>query len=62
MRLSLTKSYMGVCCCKTHETLRQNNYDDDFGRSVPPPTAHNADHTDRLVLDALRAVRRLVGK
>lgn len=49
---------MGICCCKTHETLRQDSYDGDHVRTS---AGHGpaSDRTDDLVLDALRALRKL---
>lgn len=53
---------MGICCCKTHEPLRQDSYDADHGRRVAPSGSTGvADRTDHLVLEALRAVRKLAG-
>ncbi|XP_073234022.1 RING finger and SPRY domain-containing protein 1-like [Porites lutea] len=52
---------MGICCCKIHETLREDSYDSS-GRALPHFSANMAscsDHTDHLVLDALSALRKL---
>lgn len=50
--------YMGISCCKTHEALRQDSYDVDYGRNVS--TSHGgSSYTDDLVMDALRALRKL---
>ncbi|XP_078364575.1 RING finger and SPRY domain-containing protein 1-like [Oculina patagonica] len=50
---------MGICCCKTHEPLRQDSYDVEYGRSNVPAANGVSGHTDDLVLDALRALRKL---
>lgn len=53
--------YMGISCCKTHEALRQDSYDVDNGRNVS--TSHGgSSYTDDLVMDALRALRKLAEK
>lgn len=60
---------MGTCCCKTFEPLRQDSHDAEYGTTtihgrILPPSAStgSSDQTDRLVLDALCAVRKLAGK
>ncbi|XP_015770540.1 PREDICTED: RING finger and SPRY domain-containing protein 1-like [Acropora digitifera] len=49
---------MGSSCCKAHEPLQENDYVSEHGRTTTSSVANN---TDRLVLDALRAVRKLAG-
>lgn len=49
---------MGISCCKTHEPLRQDSYDVDYGRNASRSPGGSS-HTDDLVLDALRALRKL---
>lgn len=52
---------MGVSCCKAHEPLHEDSYDAENGTRTVANVIANPSHTDRLVLDALRAVRKLAG-